>query len=94
MLFYSKMTESRDNIILVVVNLDPFQSHDSFIEVPVEEFGWINGETYQVHDLLWDERYLWQGSRNYIRLDPQARPAHVFRIRRWVSREQNFDYFM
>jgi starch synthase (maltosyl-transferring) len=93
-LFYGKMTESRDNIILVVVNLDPYQAHDSFIHVPVGEFGWLEGETYQVHDLLTDERYLWRGERNFVKLDPHTRPAHIFRLRRWVSREQDFDYFL
>jgi starch synthase (maltosyl-transferring) len=93
-LFYAKMTEARDNIILVVVNLDPWQSHDAFIEVPVEEFGWLPSESYQVHDLLWDERYLWHGRRNFVRLDPQTKPVHIFRVRRWMSREQDFDYFM
>jgi hypothetical protein len=57
-------------------------------------WGWLEGDTYQVHDLLWDERYLWHGSRNFVKLDPQSRPAHVLRLRRWVSREQNFDQFM
>jgi starch synthase (maltosyl-transferring) len=60
----------------------------------VEEFGWLEGETYQVHDLLTDERYLWRGTRNYVKLDPHTRPAHIFRIRRWMSREQDFDYFL
>jgi starch synthase (maltosyl-transferring) len=93
-LFYGKMTQSRDNIILVVVNLDPYQARDSFINVPVEEFGWLEGESYQVHDLLTDERFLWRGRRNFIKLDPHTRPAHIFRLRRWVSREQDFDYFL
>ncbi len=93
-LFYGKMTESRDNLILVVVNLDPYQAHDSFIHIPVEEFGWLEGDTYQVHDLLSDERYLWRGSRNFVALNPQQKPAHIFRIRRWVSREQDFDYYL
>ncbi|HWB58131.1 MAG TPA: alpha-1,4-glucan--maltose-1-phosphate maltosyltransferase [Chthoniobacteraceae bacterium] len=93
-LFYGKMTESRDNIILVVVNLDPYQARDSFINVPVGEFGWLEGESYQVHDLLSDERFLWRGSRNFVKLDPHTRPAHIFRLRRWVSREQDFDYFL
>jgi starch synthase (maltosyl-transferring) len=93
-LFYGKMTESRDNIILVVVSLDPYQAHDSFIHVPVEEFGWMEGDTYQVHDLLTDERYLWKGTRNFVKLDPYTRPAHIFRLRRWISREQDFDYFL
>jgi starch synthase (maltosyl-transferring) len=93
-LFYGKMTEARDNLILVIVNLDPWQSHDAFIDVPVEEFGWLPSESYQVHDLLWDERYLWHGKRNFVRLDPHTKPVHIFRVRRWVSREQDFDYFM
>jgi len=93
-LFYGKATESRDNIVLVAVNLDPYQSHDSYIHVPVEEFGWMDSDTYQVHDLLTDERYLWRGSRNYVLLHPQTKPAHVFRVRRWLSREQDFDYYL
>jgi starch synthase (maltosyl-transferring) len=93
-LFYGKATVSRDNIVLVALNLDPYQSHDSYITVPIEEFGWIDGDTYQVHDLLTDERYLWRGRRNYVLLHPRTRPAHVFRVRRWLSREQDFDYYL
>ena len=92
-LFYGKMTASRENIILVVVNLDPWNRQDSFIHVPVEEFGWMESDTYQVHDLLWDERYLWHGSKNFVSLDPHHKPVHIFRVRRWMSREQDFDYF-
>ena len=93
-LFYGKMTESRDNIILVVVNLDPWNRQDAFIHVPIEEFGWMENDTYQVHDLLWDERYLWHGSRNFVALDPHSKPVHLFRVRRWMSREQDFDYYL
>ena len=92
-LFYGKMTESRDNIILIVVNLDPWNRQDSFIHVPIEEFGWMESDTYQVHDLLWNERYLWHGRRNFVSLDPHQKPVHIFRVRRWMSREQDFDYF-
>src|SRR5262249_13793452 len=33
-LFYSKMTEARDNVILVAVNLDPFATHDATLTIP------------------------------------------------------------
>ena len=92
-LCYVKMTEARDNILLIVVSLDPFHVQDAFIRVPIDQFGWLEGETYQVHDLLFDERYLWSGDRNFVRLTPQ-KPAHVFRIRRRTHSEQDFDYFM
>jgi len=47
-----------------------------------------------MHDLLTGARYLWTGSRNFVRLDPNGAPAHVFRLRRRVRREADFDYFM
>jgi starch synthase (maltosyl-transferring) len=87
-LFYGKMTAARDNIILVVVNLDPFRKQHCFIDVPIDQFGSIEGDAYQVHDLLTDTRYIWQGRRNYVELDPEIQPAHIFRVRRWVGGER------
>ena len=82
---YGKMTPARENIIVVVVNLDPHGKQHSFVELPIEEFGLIEGDAYQVHDLLSDARYVWHGRRNYIELDPEIQPAHIFRVRRWVE---------
>ena len=79
-LFYGKMTPARDNIILVVVNLDPFRKQNSFIHVPIEEFGQMGSEEYQVHDLLNDARYIWRGRQNYVELDPDIQPAHIFLV--------------
>ncbi|MGI8435414.1 MAG: alpha-1,4-glucan--maltose-1-phosphate maltosyltransferase [Chthoniobacterales bacterium] len=84
-LFYGKMTLAKDNIILVVVNLDPHATHHSYIHVPLAECSIAEADFYQMHDLLTDERFVWRGSRNYVELDPQTRPAHVFRVRRWVA---------
>jgi starch synthase (maltosyl-transferring) len=81
-LFYGKMTPARDNIILVAVNLDPFRKQNSFVHVPIDEFGQMESDTYQVHDLLNDARYTWRGQRNYVELDPDIQPAHIFLVRR------------
>jgi starch synthase (maltosyl-transferring) len=81
-LFYGKMTPARDNIILVVVNLDPFRKQHSFVYVPIEEFGQMESDAYQVHDLLNDARYTWRGRQNYVELDPEIQPAHIFLVRR------------
>src|SRR5882757_9492903 len=42
-LYYSKMTAARDNIVMVIVSLDPFHAQDAYIDVPVEQFGWLEG---------------------------------------------------
>jgi starch synthase (maltosyl-transferring) len=81
-LFYGKMTPARDNIILIAVNLDPFRKQHSFVDVPIEEFGQMETDTYQVHDLLNGARYTWRGRRNYVELDPEIQPAHIFLVRR------------
>jgi starch synthase (maltosyl-transferring) len=94
LLCYSKNTEDYANIVLVIVNLDPHHTHSGWVELPITEWGLEPARSYQVHDLLSDARYLWHGSRNYIQLDPQAIPAHVFRLRRRVRTERDFDYFM
>jgi starch synthase (maltosyl-transferring) len=87
-LCYGKMTPARDNIILVVVNLDPRRSQNSYVHVPLEDFGAMDGDLYQVHDLLNDARYIWRGSSNYVELNPEVQPAHIFRVRRWLAGEK------
>ena len=81
-LFYSKMTAARDNIILVVVNLDPHRKQNSFVYVPIESFGQMESDAYQVQDLLSGATYTWRGRRNYVELDPDVQPAHIFLVRR------------
>jgi starch synthase (maltosyl-transferring) len=80
-LFYGKMTAARDSIILVVVNLDPHRKQHSFVEVPIEQFGQMQGDAYQVQDLLGDATYTWRGRRNYVELNPEIQPAHIFLVR-------------
>jgi starch synthase (maltosyl-transferring) len=81
-LFYGKMTAARDNMILVVVNLDPHRKQNSFVDVPIEQFGQMESDDYTVEDLLSGTSYTWRGRRNYVELDPNIQPAHIFLVRR------------
>jgi len=87
-LCYAKATPARDNIILVVVNLDPRRSQHSYVHIPLEDFGPMEADVYQVHDLLSDARYIWRGTANYVELNPEVQPAHIFRVRRWLAGEK------
>lgn len=91
---YLKMTEDKSDIILCVVNLDPFNKQTSLIHVPLAEFGVRDDEQYQAHDLLTDERYLWRGPTAYVELAPDGKMAHIFKIRQWQHYEAGFDYFV
>jgi starch synthase (maltosyl-transferring) len=82
LIVYSKTTGDLANIIVVVVNLDPHHTQSGWVDLPVESFRLNPHQPYQVHDLLTDARYFWHGTHNYVELNPQMMPAHIFRIRR------------
>ena len=94
LLFYGKATEDYDNILLMIVNLDPFHKQTGWVRVPLREYGMDPKQPYLMHDLLSDDRFIWQGEENYVELDPRVIPFHIFRIRRRLRREYDFDYYM
>jgi len=89
---YSKQTEDLSNVILVVVNLDHRWTQSGWVELPLEVLGLDAHQPYQVHDLLSDARYLWQGPRNYVELNPHTCPAHIFQVHSGIRTEQDSDY--
>ncbi len=91
---YSKMSTDPAEVILVVVNLDPHHKHAAFVELPLAELDLDPAHPYQVHDLLSDSRFLWDGPRNFVELDPAIVPAHIFMIRRRVRTERDFEYYL
>jgi starch synthase (maltosyl-transferring) len=69
-----------ENRILVVINFDETYAQSGFIEVDLAALGLSGDSDYIVEDLLTGERYPWRGARNYVRLDPEQRPAHILSI--------------
>jgi starch synthase (maltosyl-transferring) len=63
-----------DDVVVCVVNLDPHAAQEGIAVVPYE-LGLP--PSFAVVDLLKGERYDWGIGRNYVRLDPADRPAHV-----------------
>jgi len=92
-LIYSKMTDDLLNIIVTVVNLDPYRVQAAWVDLPLDTFHLDPRQPYQMHDLLTDTRYVWRGPRNYVELNPQRLPAHIFCIRRRLRVENGVDYF-
>ena len=72
---YSK--QAGDNLILVVVNLDPRNVQSGFVD-----FDRAPSPTYALQDLVASGNYTWNGPRNYVQLNPHTLPAHVFRVTR------------
>ncbi|HET9477426.1 MAG TPA: alpha-1,4-glucan--maltose-1-phosphate maltosyltransferase, partial [Dehalococcoidia bacterium] len=79
---YSKRTDDSSDVVLVVVNLDYRYTQSGWLDVATDEWGVEPGDAYSVHDLLTDAHYTWRGGRNFIKLDPDLMPAHIFVIGR------------
>ncbi|MBF0624891.1 MAG: alpha-1,4-glucan--maltose-1-phosphate maltosyltransferase [Magnetococcales bacterium] len=91
-LFYGKVSPDRRNIILIVVNLDPFHNQGGDIQIPLEDIGLRPGEHFELHELITGNRFLLQDSHFYVNIEFHN-PAWIFRVERWDQREQTFDTF-
>jgi starch synthase (maltosyl-transferring) len=93
LLCYSKRTSDWSNVILVVVNLSPHHTHSGWLELDLESLGVDAKHPFQAHDLITNAHFLWQGPRNFIEINPHSAPAHIFRLRRRIHTERDFDYY-
>ncbi len=75
-LAYAKRWEQ--DLVLVVVTLDPRTVQEAVANVPAD-LGLP--PVFAVEDLLSGERFDWHLGRNYVRLDPDFRVAHVLAVR-------------
>jgi starch synthase (maltosyl-transferring) len=90
---YSKSDGEGSSLIVTVVNLDPHNTQAGWLNLPFESLGLDVERPLQIHDLLTEARYIWQGPRHYVELNPQVVPAHIFRLRQQGRTEQDFEYF-
>ncbi len=77
---YSKQTDDEDNIILVVVNLDPFQRQAGTIEIPPDCFAINQIMPRSVHELLSGCHHFWSSNKVHIDLDPNSMPVNIFQL--------------
>ena len=80
LLCYSKSAPGFENTILVAINLDPFHVQDGWVDLDLDRIGIGPEQDFFVDDLLTSTRYTWHGPRNYVRLNPEFQPAHIFLV--------------
>ena len=94
LLAYSKSTPDNANVVLTVVNVDPHHVQRGMVNLPLEELGLDRERSFQAHELISGARYLWNGPRNFVELNPRSMPGQIFRFRRRVRSEHDFEYFL
>ncbi len=91
---FTKSTPDLADVVLTVVNVDPHHTQAGMVTLPIEELGIRRDRGYQAHELLSGARYLWNGPRNFVEINPHAIPAQIFRFRRRLRSEHDFEYFL
>lgn len=81
MLCFSRRSDDRSDVLLVVVNLDPHAPQEGTTWLDLVELGLDATMPFTAHDELTDSTYVWHGPSNYVRLDPVVQPAHVLHLR-------------
>jgi starch synthase (maltosyl-transferring) len=79
-LCYSRESVDGRDRVFIVVNLDPFHMQHGWVDVPADRWQLGRRPSYQVRDGLTGETFEWRGPRNYVRLEPGVRAAHVFEV--------------
>ena len=72
---YSK--REGDDVVLTVVNLDPHNTQTGWTDLHLTELGMPMAGAFEAHDILSGETFLWNGSYNYVSLNPETMPAHI-----------------
>ena len=81
-LAYFKQSEDGKNNLLCVVNLDPYYTQSGHVKVPLHRMGMKEGDSYSVNDLLTGISYRWDKEWNYVELNPNGLPFHLFKVER------------
>ncbi|TLD69301.1 alpha-1,4-glucan--maltose-1-phosphate maltosyltransferase [Phragmitibacter flavus] len=80
MIVYSKVSGDFGNRILVVINLNAGQVSAGMVHLDLGALGLAADAHYRVEDLLHGAVYDWQGSHNFVSLDPNGLSMHLFRV--------------
>ncbi|MCK6617925.1 MAG: alpha-1,4-glucan--maltose-1-phosphate maltosyltransferase [Cyclobacteriaceae bacterium] len=80
LLAYLKTTDDLTDCVLVVVNFDQHGRQSGYVQLPKEILRLTDRINVKLHDLVTDEHYTWTQEWNYVELDPNKLPFHLFHL--------------
>ncbi|HLY84078.1 MAG TPA: alpha-1,4-glucan--maltose-1-phosphate maltosyltransferase, partial [Acidimicrobiales bacterium] len=77
---YSKVSDDGDDIMLMVVCLDPYSSQEATLQLDLDLLGLPADRPFEVFDELGGEAFTWSGPNPYVKLEPPGRVAHILSL--------------
>ncbi len=81
LLSFLKWDDARTNLIWTIVSFDAQHAQQGIVAVSGDLIG---NRPFRVRDLLTGEIYHWNAGQNFVMLDPNKWPAHIFRVE-WIN---------
>jgi starch synthase (maltosyl-transferring) len=80
-LYFEKFDAARTNVVLVAISLDPFNTQQAEIELPLGSFGLDDDADLNADDLARGVAFVWHGKHQTVSLNPQELPYCIWRVR-------------
>jgi starch synthase (maltosyl-transferring) len=77
---YLKVTDDLTNIFLVIVTLDPNGNQSGYVQLPKEKLKLADKINVKLHDVVTEERYTWTQEWNFVEINPNKMPFHLFKL--------------
>jgi starch synthase (maltosyl-transferring) len=75
------VTEDLSDIILVVVNLDQHNKQHGYVQLPKALLQLNDAINIKLNDLFTNEWFTWTQEWNYVELEPNRMPFHLFELK-------------
>ena len=76
---YGKHAPQAGNFVLIAVNLDPHNAHETYFDLPLWELGLPDWGTVRLEELISGYTFSWTGTRQHVWIDHQL-PAFIWRV--------------
>jgi starch synthase (maltosyl-transferring) len=80
LLAFYKWDDSDSDRLLIIVSLDPENTQQGYVQLPMDQLEPRPEERFEMYDLMTHTAYHWEAEWNYIALNPDL-PFHIFQIR-------------
>jgi starch synthase (maltosyl-transferring) len=80
LLAFYKWDDAGSDRLLIIISLDPGNSQQGYVQLPLDQLGPGDGGRFEMFDLITHTSYHWKAEWNYISLGPDL-PFHIFQIR-------------
>ena len=81
-MFFEKASEGRENVLLIGINLDPYNVQEADVEIPLWSWNLPDNGALDMEDLVGGSRFTLSGKVQRIWLDPTAGlPFLIWRVR-------------